>query len=103
MTSDMANRDSVPGLPAKLKAAREAALLSQQQAAERSGVHVVSISRFETDERTPTLATLLKLADAYRVDVCELLPSKGSPDAGEDDPLASGTKPAPKKPKGSKK
>jgi len=45
-----------------LKAAREAAGLTQQQAAERSGVHFVSIARFETDVRTPTLATLIKRA-----------------------------------------
>jgi len=67
------NRDSVPGLPAALRAAREAAGLSQVDAGERSGVHAVSIARFETDVRTPTIATLMKLADAYGVDVCELL------------------------------
>lgn len=101
MTSDMANRDSVPGLPAKLKGAREAAQLSQQQAAERSGVHAVSISRFETDERTPTLATLMKLAEAYGVGVCDLIPETESQPTTA--PETTEKKPAPKKPAGKKK
>jgi transcriptional regulator with XRE-family HTH domain len=67
-------RDSVPGLPAKLKLAREAAGLTQIEAAAKSGVHQVSIARFETDVRVPTLRALYKLAEAYGVDVCDLLP-----------------------------
>lgn len=69
-------RDAVPGLAGKLKAAREAAGLSQQQAAEASGVHNISISQFENDVRTPSVATLYKLAAAYGVDVCDLLPDR---------------------------
>lgn len=67
----------MPGLAKLLKEAREAAGLSQIQAAERSGVHAVSIARFETDARGPTLATLYKLAAAYGVKVCDLLPPAG--------------------------
>lgn len=74
MLSEMANRDSVPGLAAILKAAREKAGLSQNEAAELSGVHTISLSKFENDRSTPTLATLYKLAEAYGVDVCALLP-----------------------------
>lgn len=70
----MADRDFVPGLAAKLKAAREAARLTQQEAAERSGVHAVSIARYETEVRTPTLKALYDLAAAYGVGVCDLLP-----------------------------
>lgn len=69
-----ANRDSVPGLAAKLKEAREAAQLSQVQAGERAGVHHVSIAMFETEARTPTLRVLYKLAEAYGVDVSDMLP-----------------------------
>lgn len=69
-------RDTVPGLAEKLKAAREAAGLTQQQAADRSGVHAVSIARFESEARGPSVATLYKLADAYGVTVCDLLPVK---------------------------
>jgi transposase len=58
--------------------------LSRVDAAERSGVHAVSIARSEAVVGTPTIATLVKLADAYWVDVYELL---------------AGCKPAEKKPK----
>jgi transcriptional regulator with XRE-family HTH domain len=75
----MPNRDSVPGLAAKLRAAREAAGLTQIQAGERSGVHHVSIAKFETDKSTPTLRVLYRLADAYGVDVADLLPTAKKP------------------------
>lgn len=68
------NRDSVPGLAAKLREARDAAGLSQVQAGEKAGVHHVSIAKFETEKATPTLRVLYLLADAYGVDVCDLLP-----------------------------
>lgn len=73
----MGLRDLVPGLAAKLKAAREAAGLTQQVAGERSGVHPVSIAKFEIGTTTPTLRVLYKLAKAYGVDVCDLLPHPG--------------------------
>lgn len=72
----MPNRDTVPGLAALLKTAREVAGLTQTQAGERSGVHQISISRFETDKATPTIRVLYKLATAYGVDVCDLLPHR---------------------------
>lgn len=77
----MAKRDAVPGLGEKLKAARTAAGVTQVAAAEASGVSRVNISAFESDGKTPTLATLYKLAAAYGVNVCELLPSGVLPDA----------------------
>lgn len=70
----MPERETVDGLADRLKGAREAAGLSQQAAGERSGVHHISIARFETDKRVPTLAMLYKLAAAYGVTVCSLLP-----------------------------
>ena len=72
----MAGRDTVPGLAAKLRAARIAAGLTQLQASERSGVHHISIAKFETDKATPTVRLLYKLASAYHVKVCDLLPRK---------------------------
>lgn len=68
------NRDTVPGLAAKLREAREAAGLSQVQAGEKAGVHHVSIAKFETEKVTPTIRVLYLLADAYGVEVCDLLP-----------------------------
>jgi transcriptional regulator with XRE-family HTH domain len=70
----MPGRDTVPGLAERLRAAREAAGLSQVQAGERAGVHHVSIAMFETDKRAPTVKVLLRLAEAYGVEVAELLP-----------------------------
>jgi transcriptional regulator with XRE-family HTH domain len=72
-------RDTVPGLAAILRAAREEAGLSQQEAADKSGVHAVSIARFETEVRGPSVATLYKLAAAYGVTVCDLLPEHAPP------------------------
>lgn len=70
----MDKRDAVPGMGEKLRAARVASGHSQTSAAEASGVHSVNISRFESELKTPTVATLYKLAAAYGVDVCDLLP-----------------------------
>jgi len=64
----------VNGLGEKLKAAREKAGLSQVVVAEKSGVARANLSAFENGSQTPTLATLYKLAEAYGVDVCDLLP-----------------------------
>ncbi|WP_439627614.1 helix-turn-helix domain-containing protein [Gemmata sp.] len=89
----MPDRELVDGLAAKLKAARDAAGLSQQDAGEKSGVHHVSIARFETDKRVPTLAILYKLAAAYGVTVCDLLPpadGESLPGAGETAARAGG-------------
>jgi transcriptional regulator with XRE-family HTH domain len=97
----MQKRDAVPGLGEKLKAARAAAGLTQTQAANASGVHQVNISKFELDTKTPTLATLYKLAAAYGVDVCDMLPrdSQGQLPAEEEEPEPP-AKAGKKKPKG---
>lgn len=73
-TAPMPERETIPGLADKLRAAREAAGLSQQQAAEASGMYQATIARYETDGRVPTLGALYKLAAAYGVGVCDLLP-----------------------------
>lgn len=77
-TAKMPERETIPGLADKLRAAREAAGLSQQQAAEASGMYQATIARYETDGRVPTLGAMYKLADAYGVDVSELLPPSKS-------------------------
>lgn len=74
-----ANRDSVPGLAAKLRAAREAAGLSQIQAGEKAGVHHVAIAMFETEARTPTVRVLCLLAEAYGIEAGSLLPGAKPP------------------------
>lgn len=67
-------RQSIPGLGEKMKETRTAAGLSQQQAGDVSGVHRISIAKFETGKTVPTLAVLYRLAAAYGVTVCDLLP-----------------------------
>jgi transcriptional regulator with XRE-family HTH domain len=47
-----------------LRALREAKGVSRLELAKRSGLASVSIWRFETGKRTPTLDSLRKLADA---------------------------------------
>lgn len=70
----MNTRKLVPGLADRLKAARANAGLSQATAGEQAGVHPVSIAKFETDKTVPTLDVLYRLAAAYGVTVCSLLP-----------------------------
>lgn len=71
----MPERETIPGLAQKLRAARDAAGLSQQQAAEKSGMYQASIARYETDGRVPTLGALYKLAEVYGVEARTLLPT----------------------------
>ncbi len=65
----------VPGLAARLKEFREKAGLTQAEAAERAGMYQPDIVRYEKEQRVPTLAQLYKLAAAYGVHVCDLLPT----------------------------
>lgn len=53
----------------QLKAARERAHLSQEDLAEKLGKHPVSISRWETGDRVPSLSDLCKIGDALGVKV----------------------------------
>lgn len=73
-TVQMPEREVIPGLADKLRTARENAGLSQQAAADKAGIYQATIARYETNERVPTLGVLYKLAEAYGVDVCDLLP-----------------------------
>jgi len=60
-------------LGSNLRAARKNLGLTQEQVAERSGVHVTEISRMEAGKRDPQVSTLLKLAKAVEVLPGELL------------------------------
>ena len=60
-------------LRANLRKFRHLRGLTQAQMAERSSLGAASISHFETGQRTPTLGTLVKLADALDVTVDALL------------------------------
>lgn len=85
-TLAMPEKNLIPGLAAKLTDAREAAGLSQVDAGEKSGIHHITIARYETDKRVPTLYALYKLAEAYGVKICDLLPESLSKEKGEKKP-----------------
>lgn len=56
---------------------RKAKGMSQEQLASRSGVHRVTIARFETGKISPTLATLERLAAALDVTIDQLVKKAG--------------------------
>ena len=60
-------------LPMNLRKFRELRGLTQAQMGARSAIGAASISHFETGQRTPTLQTIVKLADALDVTVDALL------------------------------
>ncbi len=51
-------------LGTNLREARKQLGLTQEQVAERSGVHATEVSRIEAGKRDPQVSTLLKLAKA---------------------------------------
>ena len=55
---------------------RSEANLTQTQLAQRCGLARGSIANIESGNQRPTLHTLWSLADALKVDMCSLLPSR---------------------------
>lgn len=67
---------TIPGvgdLGSNLRAARKKLKLTQEQVAERSGVHPTEVSRIEAGKRDPQVSTLRKLAAAVEVSPGDLL------------------------------
>jgi transcriptional regulator with XRE-family HTH domain len=64
----------VPGAFGRnLRRAREQAGLTQEEVAERSGVHSTEISRMERGMRDPRVSTLERLAKALEISPGDLL------------------------------
>jgi transcriptional regulator with XRE-family HTH domain len=64
----------VPGALGKnLRRAREQAGLTQEEVAERSGVHATEVSRIEAGKRDPRTSTVERLAEAVEVPPSDLL------------------------------
>lgn len=64
----------MPGdLGRKLRRARELAGLTQEEVAERSGVHATEVSRIEAGKRDPRISTMERLAEALEVSPSDLL------------------------------
>lgn len=62
---------------ARIKSLREAAGLSQNELARRAGVSQSGLSYIESGEKSPSVDTLLRIADALGVTVSELLNAQG--------------------------
>lgn len=56
-----------------LKQLRESGGLTQEQLADRAGLHRTYISLIERNERSPTLTTLVRLCEALGVDFAAFL------------------------------
>jgi len=63
----------VGDLGANLREARKKLGLTQEQVAERSGVHATEVSRIEAGKRDPQVSTVLRLAAAVEARPGELL------------------------------
>lgn len=60
-------------LGSNLRDARKRLGLTQEEVAERSGVHPTEVSRIEAGKRDPRISTVLRLARALEVRPGELL------------------------------
>jgi transcriptional regulator with XRE-family HTH domain len=60
-------------LGVRLREARERLELTQEEVAQRSGVHATEVSRIEAGKRDPQVSTLLRLAKAVEVRPGQLL------------------------------
>jgi transcriptional regulator with XRE-family HTH domain len=76
-------KEVVPGLGQRIRAMRLGANLTQDHLASASGIKIETISRIENAATTPDLETLVRIGNALRVQLAELLPPPGDV---EDDP-----------------
>lgn len=74
---------------ALLRALRQQYRVKQEQLAERLGVDVATISRYERGERTMSVGTLLQIADQFDVPASALLPPEHQPKVPASTPAAS--------------
>ena len=72
---------------ANLQALRELRKLTQSDLGARAGIAAASISHFETGQRTPSLESLVKLADALAVSLDALLGRAPVETSAQVDPL----------------
>jgi transcriptional regulator with XRE-family HTH domain len=95
-------KKTMPSFGARLRELREHAGLTQAQLAERAGLHLSAVTRYEHGRREPTLATASLLATALGVPVDELLkPGAAEAPRPRGRPRKSsgeGAEPPPKKP-----
>jgi transcriptional regulator with XRE-family HTH domain len=63
----------MPHFGIRLREAREHLGLTQEEVAQRSGVHATEVSRMEAGKRDPKISTLRRLAAAVEVKPGQLL------------------------------
>lgn len=63
-------------LGTNLREARERLGLTQEQVAQRSGVHATEVSRIEAGKRDPQVSTVERLANAVEVKPGQLLEAR---------------------------
>jgi transcriptional regulator with XRE-family HTH domain len=80
-------REPTESLSYRLQRLRELRKLTQAELGNRAGIAAASISHFETGQRTPSLESLVKLADALEVSTDALLGRAGMNDATHVDPI----------------
>lgn len=73
LTSRRADDPCMADLGTNLREARERLGLTQEQVAERSGVHATEVSRIESGKRDPQVSTLRRLAKAVELKPGRLL------------------------------
>ncbi|MEX0775121.1 MAG: helix-turn-helix transcriptional regulator [Phycisphaeraceae bacterium] len=86
MAQSPLNVKAARALSKGLRAAREAAALTQQELASRTGIDQSTLAHYERGHRTPSAGNLAKLADALHVTVDQLLGSE--PPATPDLPIS---------------
>lgn len=74
-------KTEIPGLPERLKQARESAGLSQAQAAKLLEMHRPTLSNIEAGERKVTAGELKAFADLYKVSTTWLLNEEADRDS----------------------
>ena len=57
----------------RLKALRKERGLKQQEVAEMTGIHVITLSGYEIGKNEPNIEALIRLADAYQVTLDDLM------------------------------
>jgi transcriptional regulator with XRE-family HTH domain len=86
--STPAPQDSAPKLLAEnVRALREVRRLTQAELGARAGIAAASISHFETGQRTPSLDSIVKLADALGVSIDALVGRAPAGAPGHMDPV----------------
>jgi transcriptional regulator with XRE-family HTH domain len=73
---DVDKMQEVVKIGTQLRAARERALLTQEELGTQAGVQPLTISRIETDKVEPRYSTIRKLAKALGVEPTALLPKE---------------------------